>query len=111
MDTDNKTPNTQREETRTSTRVGEGVGDSKKTQSNTTSSNSTKENVDSPSGVNKEVWEQARSQVKDTFGGLDEKAQKDAIQARYDSMVASDENVKKWAGGDAAILGDIGQDR
>jgi len=62
-----------------------------------------------PSGANQEVWQQAEAQVVSTFGGLDDEAKTKAVQARYDSMVASDKQVKDWAGDDAAILGDVGQ--
>lgn len=62
-----------------------------------------------PSGANQEVWQQAEAQVVNTFGGLDDEAKTKAVQARYDSMVASDQQVKDWAGNDSAILGDVGQ--
>lgn len=100
------TPNTQEETAKTGRQPGDGVGDSATVSKDTSTSQTT---GTAPSGVNKEVWEQARLQVSDTFGGLDEKAQTDAIQARYDSMIASDKQVKDWAGGDKEILGDIGQ--
>lgn len=101
------TPNVQKETAKTGRQPGDGVGDTATVNKDTSTAKTTSSTT--PSKVNKEVWEQARLQVKDTFGGLDEKAQNDAIQARYDSMLASDKQVKDWAGGDKEILGDVGQ--
>jgi hypothetical protein len=98
----NVTENTRREEAKTGREVGSGVGD--------TASMPAPQKVEHSTGAkgkNSDVWEQARLQVKDTFGGLDETAQNDAIQARYDSMLESDKQVKKWAGDDSAILGNV----
>lgn len=113
-DDDNDTPNRKKEEAKTGVEVGAGVGDSavvKKSSDRSSSPASTRVETQTtpPSGVNKEVWEQAEAQVVSSFGGLDDKAKTDAVQARYDSMVASDEQVKKWSGGDKEILGDVGQ--
>lgn len=113
-DDDNDTPNEKREEAKTGVEVGAGVGDSVQVKkSSPRSSNPASTRVETqtkaPSGANKEVWEQAEAQVVSTFGGLDDKAKQDAVQARYDSMVASDKQVKDWAGGDKEILGEVGQ--
>lgn len=113
-DDDNDTANTKREEAKTGVEVGAGVGDSapvKKDSPRSSSPASTRVETQTkaPSGVNQEVWQQAEAQVVSTFGGLDDKAKVAAVQSRYDSMVASDEQVKKWSGGDKEILGDVGQ--
>lgn len=111
-DDDGDTPNTKTEEAKTGREAGAPVGDTATVSKTTTrSSNPASTSVETqtkaPSGVNQEVWQQAEAQVVSTFGGLDDKAKVDAVQARYDQMVASDEQVKKWAGDDPAILGDV----
>lgn len=109
---ENKTPAQKAEESRSGREAGQPVGDSQpvkkdNVRSSTPSGTRVETITNAPKGTNQEVWEQAEAQVRDTFGGLDDEAREKAVQARYDSMVASDEQVKKWAGGDKEILGDL----
>lgn len=63
------------------------------------------------SKTNDDLWAQAEGQL-GPMAGVDADERKRLVQERYDAMVASDEDAKRWAHGenkveDGSILGDL----